>query len=121
MTAAVAPGNFANALEKHPACRSIISAGDCMASDLHITLTAEQSEAMEAAIAAGEYTSHEQIVQSTLDDWKWQREWLKPDHVSRLQELWRQGKESGDSQPLDLEGLLADARIRAGLSSGKAA
>lgn len=85
--------------------------------EVRITLTNEQSEAVEAAIATGEYSSAEEVVQATLDDWKWQREWLKPEHVSRLQELWREGKESGDSQPLDLKKLLAEARERATLAS----
>ena len=84
-----------------------------------VTLTEEQSEAMQAAVASGEYSSPLQIVQAMLEEWKWQREWLKPEHVSRLQELWREGKESADAQPLDLGKLLAEVRERA--NTGKAA
>jgi Arc/MetJ-type ribon-helix-helix transcriptional regulator len=70
---------------------------------LHIKLTKEQSEAMQAAVAAGEYSSPEQIVQPSLDDWKWQREWAGLESSLDLRELWQQGIASGPGQSLDVD------------------
>ncbi len=84
---------------------------------LSVSLTAEQIAELRAAVDTGEYTTTSEIVREAIRDWQLKRE-LQQQEVTRLQELWDDGKASGEPAPLDPEALKVEARRR--LKSGSA-
>ena len=77
--------------------------------EITITLPREQVEALEAAVAAGNYASPSELVQNALDGWQNQLEFT-PEEVIRLRELWQEGINTGPAVELDFEQLLQESR-----------
>jgi antitoxin ParD1/3/4 len=85
-----------------------------------IALTGEQLTALKSAVETGEYATTSEVVREALREWQWKRE-LRRDDITRLRELWREGKSSGVAQPLDLEAARTEARRRLKKATGKVA
>jgi antitoxin ParD1/3/4 len=83
-----------------------------------IALTAEQLEALKAAVETGEYATTSEIVREALRDWQFKREMRRED-LNRLRQLWDQGKASGAPLPVDFAGARRQGRAR--LAKSKAA
>ncbi len=69
----------------------------------------ERVAALEAAVSAGEADSVQAAVESALDAWLTEQ-MLKRVSDAKLQQLWRDGLESGEAGTLDLEALKREAR-----------
>ena len=76
-----------------------------------VALTGEQLAALKAAVATGEYATTSEIVREAIRDWQSKRE-LRQEDVRRLRQAWEAGKESGPSQPFDIERIIANAQAR---------
>ena len=80
---------------------------------LSVALPDEQIEAMQGAVAAGEYASASEIVREAVRDWQVKRA-LRPEELARLRGLWDAGMASGPARPLDFGKLRAEAQARLG-------
>jgi antitoxin ParD1/3/4 len=78
-----------------------------------VALTAEQLDALHAAVAAGEYATTSEIVREAIRDWQFKRE-LRREDLRRLRAAWDDGKASGVPEAFDLDRTLAAARARRG-------
>lgn len=87
---------------------------------ISVALTAEQVRVLKSAVETGEYATTSEIVREALRDWQWKRE-MRDEELSRLRELWREGKASGSAAPLDLAETRAEARKKLGKATGKIA
>jgi Arc/MetJ-type ribon-helix-helix transcriptional regulator len=67
--------------------------------------------ALREAVANGEHASLNDLVRDALDEWNTRRT-LANMPVAELQRLWREGAESGASQPLDMAEIKRKARAR---------
>jgi antitoxin ParD1/3/4 len=87
---------------------------------ISVALTAEQVRVLKSAVETGEYATTSEIVREALRDWQWKRE-MRDEELSRLRELWREGKASGSAAPLDLAETREAARKKLGKATGKIA
>ena len=76
-----------------------------------VALTGEQVIAIKTAVETGEYATTSEIIREAIRDWQFKRE-LRQEDVKRLRKLWKQGKASGPSQPLQFDELRREARKR---------
>ncbi len=76
---------------------------------ISVALTAEHVSALKAAVETGEYATASEVVREALREWQWKRK-LRGEDLSRLRELWREGKASGAAAPLDLSRTRPQAR-----------
>jgi antitoxin ParD1/3/4 len=76
-----------------------------------VALTAKQIDALKAAVNTGEYATTSEIVCEALREWQWRRE-IRSEDLNRLRLLWKQGKASGASTPLDRGRTREQARER---------
>ncbi len=85
-----------------------------------IALTSEQVAALKTAVETGEYATTSEAVREALREWQWKRE-LREEDLSRLRQLWHEGKLSGAAVPLDLADTRAEARRRLKKATGQIA
>jgi antitoxin ParD1/3/4 len=78
---------------------------------LSIALTPEVLADVRQAIATGEYASTSEVIRDALRAWKHNRR-ERDVALEALRGLWREGVESGEGQPLDLEDLKHRGRAR---------
>lgn len=78
---------------------------------ISVAVTAEQLNALKAAVDTGEYATTSEIVREALRAWQRQRE-LRGEELNRLRALWQQGKASGVAEELDADQVRAEARRR---------
>lgn len=69
---------------------------------ISIALTAEQIGALKAAVETGEYATSSEIVREALRDWQFKRA-LRQEDLSRLRQMWDQGKASGPASAVDFD------------------
>jgi antitoxin ParD1/3/4 len=84
---------------------------------LSIALTPELAADIRRAIAKGEYSSTSEVVRDALRAWKQMRQ-ERAIATDALRRLWREGRESGTSVPLDKEDIKRRSRER--LASSRA-
>jgi antitoxin ParD1/3/4 len=77
-----------------------------------IALTAEQLNALKAAVDAGEYATTSEIVREAIRDWQFRRG-LRQEDILRLRKLWDEGKASGPPKPVDFQRVKRRGRARA--------
>jgi antitoxin ParD1/3/4 len=85
-----------------------------------VALTAEQVDALKAAVETGEYATTSEIVREAIRDWQLKRQ-LRGEDIERLRHLWDEGKASGPARRVDFDDVkrrgsrraLAPARPRA--------
>jgi len=78
---------------------------------ISIALTGEQIGALKAAVETGEYATTSEIVREALRDWQFKRT-LRQEDLTRLRQLWDQGKSSGVPTPVDFDLARQQARQR---------
>jgi antitoxin ParD1/3/4 len=78
---------------------------------LSIALTPEALADVRQAIATGEYASTSEVIRDALRSWKQSRR-EREAAIEALRGLWREGVDSGEGQPLDLEDLKRRGRER---------
>jgi len=78
---------------------------------ISVAVTAEQLNAMKAAVESGDYATTSEVVREALREWQHLRE-LRGQELNRLRALWQQGLDSGEATELDAEATLAEARRR---------
>lgn len=77
--------------------------------DTMIPVDDERTEALKAAVSAGEAPSLQDAVASAVDAWLTDRTLARVSDEA-LQRLWREGLESGDAGAVDFAELKAEAR-----------
>jgi antitoxin ParD1/3/4 len=78
---------------------------------LSIALTGEQAAAIRSAVETGEYATTSEAIREAVRDWQMKRE-LRQEDIKRLRQLWDEGRASGSSGPVDMDGLRREARQR---------
>jgi antitoxin ParD1/3/4 len=78
---------------------------------ISVALTSEQIAALKEAVDAGEYATTSEIVREAIRDWQLKRQ-LRHDEISRLRQMWDEGKASGSAGPVDFDALRREARKR---------
>jgi antitoxin ParD1/3/4 len=78
---------------------------------ISVALTSEQIAALKEAVDAGEYATTSEIVREAIRDWQLKRQ-LRQDEISRLRQMWDEGKASGSAGPVDFDALRREARKR---------
>ena len=78
---------------------------------ISVALTSEQADALRAAVDSGEYATTSEIIREAVRDWQAKRR-LREDDITRLRQLWDEGKASGEAKSLDLAAVRRDARRR---------
>lgn len=78
---------------------------------ISVALTSQQVALLREAVDAGEYATTSEIVREAVRGWQEKRE-LRRSDVSRLRELWNEGKASGEATKLDFDELRREARQR---------
>lgn len=78
---------------------------------ISVAVTAEQLNALKAAVDTGEYATTSEVIREALRDWQRQRE-LRGEELKRLRRLWHEGKASGPAQELDSDQTRAEAHRR---------
>lgn len=76
-----------------------------------IALTGEQIHVLKAAVDAGEYATTSEIVREAVRDWQFKRE-LRREDLSRLRQLWDEGKASGLPRKADFGKIRREGRKR---------
>jgi len=87
---------------------------------ISIALTGEQIRALKAAVETGEYATTSEIVREAIRDWQFKRE-LRQEDLSRLRQMWDEGKNSGAASRVDFESARREARGRLAAAEGKQA
>ena len=84
--------------------------------NISISLTPELLNLIKAKVASGRYTSTSEVVREALRLLE-RLDRLEEDRIEELRQAWREGIESGDAGPLDLnelrEAALRELRSRA--------
>jgi antitoxin ParD1/3/4 len=83
-----------------------------------VALTAEQVDALKAAVDSGEYATTSEIVREALRDWQIKNA-LRQEELERLRALWNEGKASGPGRRFDVEELLASVKAQAKVSRSR--
>jgi antitoxin ParD1/3/4 len=78
---------------------------------ISIALTGEQITSIKAAVETGEYATTSEIVREAIRDWQFKRA-LRQEDLSRLRQLWDDGKASGTAAPADFGRARREARER---------
>ena len=78
---------------------------------ISVALTGEQIASLKAAVEKGEYATTSEIVREAVSDWQFKRELCEED-ISRLRQLWKEGKASGPPERLDHADVRHEARRR---------
>ena len=78
---------------------------------ISVALTAEQVEALRAAVSTGEYATTSEIVREALREWQLKRE-LRHEEIKRLRQLWDEGTASGPGRLGDIDQVKNEARRR---------
>ena len=78
---------------------------------ISIALTGEQITSIKAAVETGEYATTSEIVREAIRDWQFKRA-LRQEDLSRLRQLWDQGRASGAATPADFDRARREARKR---------
>ncbi len=87
---------------------------------ISIALTGEQISSIKAAVETGEYATTSEIVREAIRDWQFKRS-LRQEDLSRLRQLWDEGKASGTAAPADFDHARREAKERlSNLSKDKA-
>lgn len=68
--------------------------------------------AAEAAVAAGEHASVQELVQEAVANWEWERRLYEPEVVERLRAMIRESEDSGPSTEWNVGEFLQEARAR---------
>lgn len=76
-----------------------------------IALTAEQIEALKAAVETGQYATTSEVVREALRDWQ-SKQHVREENIRRLRQRWDEGKASGPPRPFDIERTIAAAKAR---------
>jgi len=78
---------------------------------ISVALTGEQISSIKAAVETGEYATTSEIVREAIRDWQFKRA-LRQEDLSRLRQLWDEGKASGTATPADFDRARPEARER---------
>jgi antitoxin ParD1/3/4 len=76
-----------------------------------VALSPELAAMVKDAVATGRYASAGEVIREALRDWR-TREDVRDIERARLQAAWRQGVESGQAAPFDLDAVKSAARER---------
>lgn len=79
-----------------------------------IALTGEQVSALKAAVEAGEYATTSEIIREAVRDWQFKRE-LRREDVTRLRQMWDEGKASGTVRKADFGRVKREGQKRAAI------
>ena len=79
--------------------------------EVSVALPSEQVGAMQEAVDSGEYSTTSEIVQEAIRAWQ-QKRALCSDETELLRQLWDDGKASGAPRPLEIDRLIASAKLR---------
>ena len=79
--------------------------------EVSVALPSEQVGAMQEAVDSGEYLTTSEIVQEAIRAWQ-QKRALCSDETELLRQLWDDGKASGAPRPLEIDRLIASAKLR---------
>lgn len=80
-------------------------------SNLNVSLTEELVSYVKTKVASGRYTSSSEVVREALRLME-RQEQTETERLRLLQQAWREGVESGDFRPLDMETVKAEGRKR---------
>ena len=80
----------------------------------NVSLPKELQAYVEAEVEAGRFPSPDTMIAEALRMLRTQDRPLDGD-ISQLKDSWREGADSGDFQPIDLEAIKAEGRRRLGL------
>jgi antitoxin ParD1/3/4 len=80
-------------------------------SNLNVSLTDELVSFVKTKVASGRYTSSSEVVREALRIME-RHEQTESERLRLLQQAWRDGIESGDFRPLDMEAVKAEGRKR---------
>jgi len=78
---------------------------------ISVALTGAQIRVLKAAVETGEYATTSEIVREAIRDWQFKHE-LRQEDLSRLRQMWDQGKASGAASPVDFDSARREARLR---------
>ncbi len=78
------------------------------AAKLSITLPAKRAATIRNAVKSGDYKSADDVVNSALKLWEERR----AAEIDYLRNAWKEGIESGPSEPWNLQEFLSEARVR---------
>jgi antitoxin ParD1/3/4 len=78
---------------------------------LSIALTPDMAAAVRQAVESGDYASSSEVIRDALREWKLRRA-VDRELVEELRRLWREGIDSGPSEPLDMGEIKREARAR---------
>lgn len=76
-----------------------------------VTLDGTQADALYQAVAAGEYSNADAVINEAIEEWQSRRAVEMLD-ASHLKNLWEEGLASGAAAPLDFSEVRAEARRR---------
>jgi antitoxin ParD1/3/4 len=76
---------------------------------ISISMTPQHAEILRDAVKSGAYASGSEVIREAMRDWsaKWAQ---KRDDISKLRELWAEGKASGTATEVDFDQALDEAR-----------
>lgn len=80
-------------------------------SNMNVSLTEELVSYVKTKVASGRYTSSSEVVREALRLME-RQEQTEAERLRLLQQAWRDGVESGDFQPLDMQAVKAEGRKR---------
>ena len=76
-----------------------------------IALSPEMVTMLKGAVASGGYASASEVVREALREWSLRKP-LREAEIERLRKAWREGIESGQSRPLDMDEIKRRGRER---------
>lgn len=76
---------------------------------ISVSMTPQHAEILREAVKSGAYASGSEVIREAMRDWsaKWAQ---KRDDISKLRELWAEGKASGLATEVDFDTALDEAR-----------
>ena len=80
-------------------------------SNMNVSLTEELVSYVKTPVASGRYTSSSEVVREALRLME-RQEQTEAERLRLLQQAWRDGVESGDFQPLDIQAVKDEGRKR---------
>lgn len=75
---------------------------------ISVSVTPQHAEILRDAVQSGAYASNSEVVREALRDWsaKWAS---RREDITKLRELWHEGKASGDATEVDFDEVLDEA------------
>ncbi|WP_288429190.1 type II toxin-antitoxin system ParD family antitoxin [uncultured Agrobacterium sp.] len=76
---------------------------------ISVSMTPQHAEILRDAVQSGAYASNSEVIREALRDWsaKWAN---RREDITKLRELWHEGKASGDATEVDFDEVLDEAR-----------